>query len=357
MANKLKSMLNNQNEREEKIIFTFDSVESLEEFKNAIRDTGVNGKKVSGIKTIERVKIDGQSLYPLGKEEVVDSEVFINDFVEEKDVIFSNAFGERQVKMSCKYTNTGDLYLYNKDSVVRIEIFTDFKENSVSFSYSINPHNARFLEELRDAYLDAYGIIDYFVCRPDDLEANDVLEKFKNSVVFYSKIIAISKVLKIRILPLDLFEDPASMSLVDEWYYLLCKKVAIRTNDRINDITNANIQDHNPDLQPGMRIVTSFQRSETHRFFGHTIKLEKVFFAFNILVKSVEKDVNSQQVIRFTDDENGSMYISYKGFLSNREASKETTGIMDKIEEYKSAKLLQDMVKEECPTDFVKPAQ
>ena len=80
--------------------------------------------------------------------------------------------------------------------------------------------------------------------------------------------------------------------------------------------------------------------------FGNVITFYMVSSIFNAIAEDIKKDENGKKKLLFSDTDSNPMYRVYSGFLNKKEAEKEEKRVINKIEEYKEAKTLEEYLEQ-----------
>ena len=134
---------------------------------------------------------------------------------------------------------------------------------------------------------------------------------------------------------------------VEELYLLLCKKVPLRLNAKINstDATNVEVLDLQSTPMIGKQIALAFIREVNYKILGQEFSL----FTANALINAIIKDIqryDEKTTIFYGDTDSQPMYISFSGFLTEELARDETNRNIGAESAYIQARTSDQYIKE-----------
>lgn len=130
--------------------------------------------------------------------------------------------------------------------------------------------------------------------------------------------------------------------LIEKLYLLLIENGKIRSNQKIKSINDVEIDK----AVIGEPIFVVYVNEQNIDLFGNVITFYMVSSIFNAIAEDIKKDENGKKKLLFSDTDSNPMYRVYSGFLNKKEAEKEEKRVINKIEEYKEAKTLEEYLEQ-----------
>lgn len=345
MSNKLRDMFDDSKQEYTEKVF-FENVDKYNSFIDAIKKATEEGipSEVDGITGINVSVKDGDSIYPLRKHESVDKVmIFPQEILVEIEVDTDK--GKRILRF--KRTDLKDKYiLQNIDGKGALyKITYDVMMKTVNVDYSAAYNQAKSLEELSDYYNSLYYFTKkMFVADSKNEDIDTIMNRFLSSVLYFERLIQLSKLLNITITPRDLEKIDDDDLFIERVYFSLVENKAIRSNRKVTSMNNVHFQN---DKRPGEEPMI-FTYLEQGRMFvaDNEIDVYIISMAFNLIIDKEENDDSGESKIYFKDTENNPMYIVSRMFLNENEARKEVEAALNNKKPYEEAKTLFDYIKE-----------
>lgn len=350
MANKLRNLFDDGN-RELTGKFSFENIEKHKAFVEAINKATKEGipTAVDGIREISISFKDGDSQYPLKKDEKVTS-VVIYPCETPIDIGVDTDKGKRDVRFLKKELKE-KVELENIDKKgADIKIVFDFKEKKAVLNYNAKMEKADSLDELID-----YFNTMYFLCKKmfgTDVESEEVENManfFMTNVIFFEQLQCISKKLGIQILPSEIKDIENDDFFIERLYFSLIESRVLRSNQKVLSMNNISfIDDKNPGDNP---MIATYLEQGRVMLCGKEVNIFIVSMAFNLLIDKEELIENGNSKLFFKDTEKDPIYISSRIFLNEEEAQKELEVAMENKEPYIEAKTLGECIRD-CYEDY-----
>ena len=148
--------------------------------------------------------------------------------------------------------------------------------------------------------------------------------------------------LKIKDEKINIKEAEEKEFLIEKLYLLLIENGKIRSNQKIKSINDVEIDK----AVIGEPIFVVYVNEQNIDLFGNVITFYRVSSIFNAIAEDIKKDENGKKKLLFSDTDSNPMYRVYSGFLNKKEAEKEEKRVINKIEEYKEAKTLEEYLEQ-----------
>lgn len=350
MGNKLRDLLSNNRNDAEKIVISFEDELSRALFERALKESQEDGriKEVGGVKSVGRVLTDGESKYVLESGDVLDSKLLVSPIPLHFQLSSRCFFGERTVDVSFFNLKNDEIRIFSDTSAVQYSITLIKKPMKAEFSYHIDTQKAHTIRDLLDSYLDAYTVFNEVIFKANETaQVNTLKKSLTIAIHFYYRLLRVDEILNTGIKPSEIVGDTGSVPVVDALYFLIDKKIAIRRNTKVLNVTRANTSNGEDLPQPGTKLVAWFTNETTYTFFHREIKLTNLIVVFNMITQKAEFDGDGNQVIHFVDEDDKPMYNAITGFIKPDEAEAESGLIMEKIHLYEKARTLTELVEED----------
>lgn len=343
MGNKLKKMLD-KNDNGFVVTMHFKNQEDRQSFINAINKVGETGQHqaIPNPKSLELKKSNGDYNYPfINMNNIMDMMIYPSQEIVELPIIID----EVQEKYSFLRVVTHDstlLHSFNS-KVVDVKLELKVQNNSMNFTYTSHPENAKNLDELILEYKRFLALVDLLFGKTEKHDKVDDMEKFfKQSLNAYQRAKELSEVLEIKLTPKMIIEEDDKECQLEKLYLLLVKNSIIRLEGKLNHIEMANIDN----LEEGQELFATFNQNEEWNIFGHNKMIYRVNCVFGAEIKKVEPKEDGKSMVYFKDSEKKPMYIAYTAFLNKEEAENEMNKILEKRKQYEKAISWIDQLRE-----------
>ena len=176
----------------------------------------------------------------------------------------------------------------------------------------------------------------------------DFIENLKRTAMFFSHLSDLQKALNLTFA----IKEVVSMSTddqqdIEELYLLLCKKVPLRLNKKINSTESLDI--NAPDIQAepiiGTKLFLVFSKESDYELLGQSFSIFTANAVINAIVKDVKKD-GKTTTIYYGDTDSQPMYIAFSAFLTEDETKEETSRNLGGEEKYINARTSAQYIKE-----------
>ena len=205
--------------------------------------------------------------------------------------------------------------------------------------YNVDMEKAKNINDLLEEYERMEAIIDLFFKK--DVE-NKELEELRRwltvSINYFRRFQKVLSTLKIKDEKINIKEAEEKEFLIEKLYLLLIENGKIRSNQKIKSINDVEIDK----AVIGEPIFVVY----VNDLFGNVITFYMVSSIFNAIAEDIKKDENGKKKLLFSDTDSNPMYRVYSGFLNKKEAEKEEKRVINKIEEYKEAKTLEEYLEQ-----------
>ena len=206
--------------------------------------------------------------------------------------------------------------------------------------YNVDMEKAKNINDLLEEYERMEAIIDLFFKK--DVE-NQELEELRRwltvSINYFRRFQKVLSILKIKDEKINIKEAEEKEFLIEKLYLLLIENGKIRSNQKIKSINDVEIDK----AVIGEPIFVVYVNEQNIDLFGNVITFYMVSSIFNAIAEDIKKDENGKKKLLFSDTDSNPMY---SGFLNKKEAEKEEKRVINKIEEYKEAKTLEEYLEQ-----------
>lgn len=305
----------------------FSSQELKKEFIEKVRilqETGIS-QEISSVDSIDTKQIiDGEEL-PHHKYNKIKNTI-ISLPIDIIEISVLSKYGEHTWKFN-RTKLIGKVILENKESNV-LSFKQIFDENEmVRIEYKVNPELANSVYELNTLYAASIELMNkIFTEIPEELHS--LVEKLKYELEYWERVYEVEKLFEIQF-DLSQYTNEKFNEIkydVEELYFLLVEKVVLRKNYGIETFLLELLPDNNDFISEyqGKKIALTFVSEIEKKILGKEISLYIVCAAFNNIVKDIlEGDGNNKVVISLTESDSEPRYVSFKGFLSEKEQAEE----------------------------------
>ena len=305
-------------------------------------------QKVEGVENIIMNQVIQGTEYPLSEHCGI-TEMYISPSVKKTEIPVNTEFGEyiwdfyrTQSKNKIQIKNT-------TNDIVHIIIEFDLENENVNFSYKTSPTVAQSITKIVETYNAALELFSYLFKKAME-EFPQYFEHLRKSITFYMRIIEIEKCFGIAFCPQNITNEPLDQDKVAELYLSIVKGNIIRENRGIDNFSMDCCDEIPDNVKAGTMLSVCFLSDFDVEVYGVILTVHTVNVVINVLVDSVEEDViDNKYIIKTRDTDISPMYISYKGFTTEKcqkyEMDKLTSDYNEKVKRYSDAKTLNQQLK------------
>ena len=355
MANKLKDIFSNDTP-EYKSTLKFKDSDAYRSFRLALNAVEQEGRSmpIEGVDSIATYMHLHGIQFPLDKQTNI-SELTV---LPAKDHVKYSVIwdGKEKVYNFERYRITAGLVLETeKRAVVYMKLVFSEDAQKVKITYQLQYHYAKSLSEIEFEMNACIAFLTKFYAptkemgnEEDNIRMDEIFHYLRCASGFISRLCAVEKVLGLSF-PTELLntitgEDQQD---VEELYLLLCRKIPLRLNAKINstDATNVEVSDLQTEPMVGKQIALAFTREIHYELLGQ----EFLLFTANALINAVIKDIqrfDEKTTIFYGDTDSQPMYISFSAFLTEELAKEETSRNIGAEDAYIHARTSAQYIKE-----------
>lgn len=334
MANKLKDIFSNDTP-EYKSTMKFKDSDAYRSFHTALNAVEQEGRSmpIEGVDAITTYMQLHGIQFPIDQKDNI-SKLIVAPAKERIDfsVIWN---GCEKVYHFDRYKIAAGLVLETeKKSVVYMKLVFAEDSQKVTITYQLHYQYANSIAEIEFemnaciAFLSKFYAPTREIGNEEDADKMDeIFHYLRCASSFMSRLSEVEKVLGLSF-PTDLLNslNAEDQQDVEELYLLLCKKVPLRLNAKINstDATNIEVSDLQTEPIIGKQICLAFTQEEPHTLLGKEFTIFTANALMNAIIKNIQQS-EEKTTIFYGDTDSHPMYISYSGFLTKSEAQKETS--------------------------------
>jgi hypothetical protein len=353
MANKLKNIFT------DKILnyglkIQFKDKKSYEEFLKAqqvVRDEG-KAVRVEGINSFVTAVSDGEMVYPLLE---TDNPLgcIITPSKEDTPYNVKTEYGEKTVLFERYETNHEIIFETKKNEIIYFKINFIKNTNKVTLTYKMQLNNAKTIKNIADSFNIAIAFFNSFFMvdnskNSDDVykSINSVKESFSKSEALFKRLYLIEQEFSISFDPTQISEFDNDRDSINELYFLLIEKKAIRLNAKVGSTGHitGKIESVTEKVEIGAPLELTFQDIIEYTIYDQKISIFTANLISNIIVKEVKEDEDGTIKVLYGDIDSLPMYISYTGYKTYEEAIHEQEIIMDHKKKYEAALTIRDYI-------------
>lgn len=363
MGNKLKEIFSNQ-EISYKGKISFKDKEAYKDFIEALNSVQEEGSTicVKGVADIETSVQTGGDIYPISKqEEIVD--VIIGPSKEKITFNVDTELGKRDINFSRFYTNDNIVLETKKNEIVYLKIVLEKGTGKSKITYRAQPDKAKSIIEIIEHYNMIIEFFDRLFKQSIDVLKNDLEIKewnsiksmkkyFEEAILQYKKLHFVEQEMEITIDPsrFQQYEDEEECWRdAQELYIILKQNKPIKINTRSTEIKTCDlkINQEKASIKVGTALdVTFINRKEFH-LWGESVEIYMLNLLINAIVKEITELENGTTKISYGEEDSRPMFVSYRGFKSEKEAENEMKSIKENKDAYVNAKRLWEYLAEE----------
>lgn len=343
MGNKLKDLFAEEPDELTGIIH-FANRDSFQKFVDKMDEVYVDGKpaRVDGIESIQLNMNDGNNQYPIEEQKNI-KHVIVYPYQEEINIPIDFGGKQEQFVFYRKIMQDKIELVTPIGAIVEVSMILDAKKENVRLIYTTYDERAKDIQELIYAYERMLALIDSLYTKDiNNDEKNRMQLYFKESIAYFRRLEELATALGIYIEPRLIKEEKDREGIIPKLYLLCVKKSKIRSNDRLNSISDVSVME----CEIGQEVLTSQICKEDYELFNTKVTIYTVSCIFNAIVSKIEKDEEGLMKIYFTDSDIKPMYRVYSGYLTLQEAEKESEELFDYIDQYRDAKKFLEQLEE-----------
>ena len=334
MANKLRDIFSN-NPPEYKSTLRFQDDDSYRSFRAALEAVEKDGNvvPVDGIESISMYLQDHGIRLPLNQSTEVSQ--FVIGPASESFKYSVTWDGQEKVYNFKRYKISSGIVLETeKNSVVYLKLVFSENEQKVKITYQIQYQYAKSTNEISYELKACISFLSKFYAPTKEKgavqEANeikDILRCLRYAEGFISRLTAVGCELGITFSPsqLDSMSDEDQMG-VEELYLLLCKRIPLRLNAKINSTDASNVEIVEVQREPlvGSHIALVFEREVPYDLLGVQFTIYTANAVINAVVKDIQSD-GKKTTVYYGDTDSQPMYIVYTAYLEENLARVEAS--------------------------------
>lgn len=332
MANKLKEIFSNDSP-ELKSVLRFRDNDAYRNFRSAM-DTVENDGCIVSVEGVESVSVyiqDHGVSFPI--EQHTDISRFLIGPVMES-VPFSVIWGDGEKIYNFKrfQTNEGVVLETVKNAVVYLRLVFSKITETVKIKYQIQYQFAESISDICFELKACMSFLSKFVApttekgTPDETNRiSEIIRFLRFTEGFISRLKAVERELGVKFDPQKLPSlSSGDQQEIEDIYILLCKKLPLRLNAKINssDASNIEVFDVQKELTVGSKIALAFISKDEYELLGQRFTLYTANALINAIIKDFRKD-GEKTIIYYGDADSQPMYVSYSAFLEEGRAKKE----------------------------------
>ena len=343
MGNKLKDLFTEKPDELTGIIH-FANRDSYQKFVDKMDEVYIDGKpaRVDGIESIQFNMNDGNNQYQIEEQKHI-KHVIMYPYPEEINIPIEIRGKQEQFVFHRKILQDKIELITPVGAIVEVSMILDTKKENVRLTYTTHDERAKDIQELIYAYERMHALIDSLYTKDiNNDEKNRMQLYFKESIAYFHRLEELSTSLGICIEPALIKTEKDSEGIIPRLYLLCVKKSKIRSNDRLNSISEVSVME----CEIGQEVMTSQICKEDYELFNKKVTIYTVSCIFNAIVSKIEKDKEGTMTIYFTDSDIKPMYRSYSGHLTLQEAEKESEELFNYIDQYRDAKKFLEQFEE-----------
>lgn len=230
------------------------------------------------------------------------------------------------------------------------------KTKTMTFSFRFQPEKANTIADVIESINVALGTINYCFA-PDDSDnllsgADDLqrmIQLFHGALSIFEKLNQLEDELHILFKPAEVGDINEIYQDVNELFFLLVKKHAIRKNAQLTKEahTEITLASDISELKVGSSIALTFINKMAYFICNQHILVYTANLLSNAVVKSISTDDHGKTVVLYEEVDSKPMFISYTGFKTEEEALAEGESIMKNRDMYVKAPSLRTLIEQE----------
>jgi len=326
----------------------FNNTEFSKEFQEKLEKMYKTGdpQKIDGVDSIELNQIINGETYPLDSQQSIVN-VYIAPQKEPVKIEVETQFGKFTWDFYRTVLDEKIIVKTLKKSIVDIK-FEFLKTNIVNFTVKSNPQCASSIIEIIHTYSAVLALFErLFNESPSQL--SDIISSFQNELKFWQRAHQIEEVLNIsfELNLVDAKRLTEDMQEVDGLYLLLVEKLVLRENKGFSSFTVSSLLKKGdvPIANINDKFALSFNSKDEINIWGVKICIHSICVAFNHIIDSIKE--NKEVTVFLREDESNPRYISFKGFISEKEQEEESIKLNENfsqnIKPYENAKTFEEL--------------
>lgn len=344
MGNKLKNIFS-----DEEITFNgkinFKNHDAYRCFMDALETVQEEGKlvQVSGIESVETSIRNGESLYPIDEHEDI-IEFFVAPSMEKVSFELETDYGKKILVLKRYRINKGVVLQTGDDAIVFLKLLFETKVAKAKITYHVQPENAKSVREVIESYSMVLSFFNRLfrqdVSKSENGPTIDNMKGFfENAIVRYKKLEFVEKEFGIHFTPNVLTQNEENWMELEELYLALKEKKAIRLSTKVNvsETTGMKIRQQDEKIKVGEILAITFTEEISYSLWDKNITLYAACLLTNAVVREINRISDNEIKILYGSEDSRPIYISYRGFKTEKEAEDEMQTIMNHKDEYINA--------------------
>lgn len=355
MANKLKDIFSNDTP-EYKATLKFKDTDAYRSFRKALIAVEQEGRSmpIEGVDSISTYMQLHGIQFPIDQDNSI-ADLMVYPAKEPVDIAVTWNGQEKVYNFERYRITEGTVLETVKNAVVYMKLIFSAVSQKVQVTYELQYQYAKSISEIEFEMNACIAFLTKFYAPDDHIEKteeetkrNEIFHYLRCACAFVSRLCEVEKQLGLS------FSTDAvdSMSAedqqdIEELYLLLCKKVPLRLNAKINstDATNIEITDLQTEIMIGNEISLAFTGEHHYELLGQKFSI----FSANALINAIIKDIqrnNEKTTVFYGDTDSRPMYISFSGFLTEEQAKNETGRNIGAEDQYIHARTSAQYIRE-----------
>lgn len=357
MPNKLKDIFS-----DDTFIFNgklkFQDKESYQNFISALEIVQAEGRVVpiEGVTSIStEIRTQGGN-YPIDESTNI-SKLVIAPSMQITELEIEDGAQKKVVPLS--YYPTSDKFIIETlpNTVISLKFTFTKGTPQHTIQYKVNFEQADTIEQIASSFSVAKGILKKLYNKSKESLVGKELEEmesitnlinyFSYSSGFFKRLMGVQEKIGLQITPKMIENLTNEMQHdIEELYILLCEEKVLRLSKKLKytEATSINVEQSDEKILVGKEISLTFSGTIEYNLFDQTYTL----YSANMLVNAIVKDIQETDAgtkIFYGDVDSNPMYISYRAFKTEDEASQELETILERQESYAKALTYEEYIK------------
>ena len=336
----------------------FKDIESKNKYLKALDSVFEEGKvvEVDGISEISTSMKSGDISYPLSVY-TEPGHVIVGPSPEPVTLTVNTEHGKRDLLLKRYCINKGIVLETDDDAIIYMKFLVEAERTkTITFSFRFQPEKANTIADVIESINTALGAINYCFA-PDDRGnllrgANDLyrmIQLFHGTLSIYKKLSQLEEELHITFKPADVGNIDEIYQDINELFFLLVKKCAIRQNARLTKEahTEITLASDVTNLKEGSGVALTFTDKIAYSICNQHIHVYTASLLSNAVVKSISTPNRGKTVVFYEEVDSKPIFVSYTGFKTEEEALAEQETIMKNKEKYENAPSLRILIEQD----------
>lgn len=336
----------------------FKDIESKNKYLKALESVFEEGKvlEVDGIAEVSTSMKSGDISYPLSVY-TEPSHFIVGPSVEPVTLTVNTKLGKRDVLLRRYCINKGIVLETENDAIIYMKFLVEAeKTNTITFSFRFQPEKANTIADVIESISISLGTINYCFT-PDDrgnlLRGADdlyrMIQLFHGALSVFEKLSQLEEELHITFKPAEVGNIDEIYQDVNELFFLLVKKCAIRQNAKLakDAHTEITLASDVTDIKEGSSVDLTFTNKVAYSICNQHILIYTANLLSNAVVQSITTSSRGKTVILYEEVDSKPIFISYTGFITEGEAVAEEEIIMKNKDKYVKAPSLRALIEQE----------